>query len=452
MLRSVLVLFVVLSAAPPAPAQESELDKALREAEAKRPAPAPEIGPFSRGAGAVRLMDISMDSLVAAGGSNQRDGEISNLQGGGHDPRKRGFTVQNIELSLAAAVDPYLTAEAHLIYFLDPTEGESVFELEEVFATTTALPGGLQLEMGHFFTEFGRINAQHPHQWDFQDQPIVNSRLFGPDGLRGPGFRLAWLTPLPFFAELHVGLQNANGETAASFFASEEFFEERAIGGRQFVEQDVRSFSDLLHLVRANASFDIAADLTAVVGLSGLFGPNATGRGGDTRIYGIDLRLKWRPAKNFRGWPFVVWQTEFMRRRYDAAAQDFDPNEIPGDGDDFSVGRDSLRDQGLYTYVLYGFSHGWVAGLRFEMAGSGGDTIDPATGAAATDTDPFRDRRSRVSAMIGWHPTEFSRMRLQYNYDRAEHLDEDPLIDDGVGHSLWLGVEFFFGAHAAHPY
>ncbi|MBI4564210.1 MAG: hypothetical protein HY716_05910 [Planctomycetes bacterium] len=433
--------------------QESELDKALREAEGQKrqaqPPPTPDIASLKAGAVTLRLIDISMDSLVAAGASNQREEEMFNLQGGGHDPRKRGFTVQNIELSLAAAVDPYLTAETHLIYLLDPEAGESVFELEEVFATTTALPWGFQLEMGHFFTEFGRINPQHPHQWDFQDQPVINTRLFGPDGLRGPGFRLGWLTPLPFFSELHFGMQNANGETMASFFGSDELFEERPTGGRQFVEQDVRSFSDLLYHLRANASHDLTDDITAVFGVSGLLGPNATGPEADTQIYGIDLKVKWRPAENFRGWPFVVWQTEFMLRRYEAAAQDFDPDGVPASGDEFSVDRETLRDHGFYTFVLYGFSYGWVAGLRFERADSGGASIDPATGVDVTDADPFRDRRTRISSSIGWHPTEFSRVRLQYNLDKADHLDA---TDDDIGHSVWLGIEFFFGAHAAHKY
>jgi hypothetical protein len=42
--------------------------------------------------------------------------------------------------------------------------------------------------------------------------------------------------------------------------------------------------------------------------------------------------------------------------------------------------------------------------------------------------------------------TEFSRLRLQYNYDRAQHLES------GDAHSVWLGAEIMLGAHAAHSY
>lgn len=49
--------------------------------------------------------------------------------------------------------------------------------------------------------------------------------------LRAPGVRLGWLLPVPWFSEVHLGAQNANGETMLSFLASDEAFEERPIGG-----------------------------------------------------------------------------------------------------------------------------------------------------------------------------------------------------------------------------
>src|SRR3990167_8505195 len=74
----------------------------------------------SNGGGKLRLIDISMDALFVGGWSTVNDNTLQNIQGGGHDPRKRGFTVQNIELSLTGAVDPYLNGEAHIVYFLYP--------------------------------------------------------------------------------------------------------------------------------------------------------------------------------------------------------------------------------------------------------------------------------------------------------------------------------------------
>lgn len=387
-------------------------------------------------AGRLRLIDISLDALFAAGGSTEDDESILNLQGGGHDPRKRGFTVQNVELSLSGAVDPYLRGETHIIYLLDPETGETLVELEEAFLTTTSLPYGLQVKAGHFFTEFGRINPQHPHQWHWQDQPVISTRLFGPDGMRGPGFRLGWLAPLPWYSEIHLGMQNANGETMASFSANKEFFEERPVGGRPFVKREVKGLKDMVYLARLDNSWDVTDNITAKVGLSGLHGPNATGDDGETAIYGADLVVKWRPGYRERGWPFLIWESEAMRRDYKAASYfDYsDPSNV------IDLKEEALKDWGIYTQILYGFTPGWAAGLRYEYAAGSGDSVD------GRDSDPFRDDRTRVSPLLTWMPSEFSRFRVQYNYDRAEYLS------DKEAHSVWLGVEFMYGAHAVHKF
>ncbi|HLC05257.1 MAG TPA: hypothetical protein VJK02_19665 [Anaerolineales bacterium] len=414
-------------------APESALDRALKETEpAAEQAPKTDL--FSRQIGGTtfRLIDISLDALFAAGTSTERDSSIQNLEGGDHDPRRRGFTVQNIELSFSGAVDPYFTGEAHIVYLIDPVVGDTRVELEEAFLTTQALPYGLQLKGGFFFTEFGIINPTHPHAWDWLDQPVINTRLFGPDGLRQAGVRLGWLTPLPWYSEVQVGVQNANGETASSFFANEEFFEERPIGGRPFVAQDVRNLGDLLYLARWVNSWNLSDTVTTKAGFSGLYGPNATGPDGDTWIYGADLKLTWRPTNNFRGWPFFLWQSEVMARDYTA-----DSNPA------FDLPRETLHDWGLYTQALHGFYYGWAAGLRYEYVSGSGESVLTYDGRR---NDPFRDDRHRISPLLVWQPSEFSRIRLQYNYDRATHLE------NGDAHSLWLGVEFLYGAHPAHKY
>ncbi len=394
----------------------------------------------------LRLIDISTDLLVAAGSSTERDSSIENLQGGGHDPHQRGFTLQNLELSFMGAVDPYFTMETHLIYFID-VEGESQFELEEAFLTTQALPfhleeKGFALEIGQFFTEFGRINPRHPHAWDWIDQPVVNSRFFGPDGLRGVGFRLGWLTPLPWFAEVHLGMQNARGETMSSFFASDEFFEERPIGGRPFTDQEVRSLEDFLYLARLDNSWDLSDEVTIKLGASGLIGSNATGSDAMTYIYGADLLLKWRPLASDRGYPFVAWQSEIMRRDYEAD-DFFDEGDPVDPTDDLTLDDDTLHDWGVYTQVLYGFVRNWAVGLRYEYAGGKGRSVDVYNG---RDEDPFRDNRHRLSPLITWRATEFSRIRLQYNYDETDHLDSND------AHSVWVGFEVLIGQHPAHVF
>ena len=107
--------------------------------------------------------------------------------------------------------------------------------------------------------------------------------------------------------------------------------------------------SEILYLARAANSWEINADTTALLGVSGLHGPNDTGNDGETWIYGGDFTLKWRPRSGFRGWPFVAWQTELIARDYEA-------DSAPAD----ALPSNTLRDVGGYTQVLYGFRPGWV--------------------------------------------------------------------------------------------
>ena len=434
----------------------SALDKVKEVLLPKEGEPKRDILSYQVGGATLRLVDVSFDALIAAGASTVRDEPLGMLQGGGHDPRKRGFTVQNVELSLMGAVDPYFNAEAHIVYFLDPISGESKFELEEAFFTTQKLPYGLQLKGGQFFTEFGMINPQHPHQWQWQDAPLINTRLFGPDGMRGPGARLAWLTPLPWFSEVYFGVQNANGETMASFLANDEFFEERPVGGRPFVDRDVRSLKDLVYSGRWVNSWDLSDEITTKMGLSGLYGPNATGPNGQTWIYGADLKLKWRPVNNFRGWPFLLLETEIMKRDYRADCFFHPgPDSIIGTIDDIRLSKQVLKDWGFYSQLLWGFRKDWAGGIRFDYASGGGNSVSVnflsgMVNILHRNQDPFRNNRYRISPLLAWHPTEFSRFRLQYNYDHfSERLIEFGRRD---AHSVWLGVEFMLGAHAAHKY
>src|SRR5213079_454968 len=118
------------------------------------------------------------------------------------------------------------------------TQGETTIEDEEAYLETLALPWNLQFKGGQFFTEFGRLNPTHPHTWDFVDQPLVNGRFLGEDGLRSAGVRLSYLMPTPFYSELFMAVQNSQGGTAFSFRNEHEGM---AFMGRPAIEHGVRN-------------------------------------------------------------------------------------------------------------------------------------------------------------------------------------------------------------------
>ena len=402
------------------------------------------------GQATLRLLEPSFDILASGGWSTANDQELSTLQGGAHDPNRRGFTLQQAELSLFGAVDPYFNGEAHIVFTPDGVE------LEEAFGTTQRLPWGLQLKTGYYLTEFGRINPTHPHAWVYLDQPIVNTRMFGPDGLRSVGVQASWLMPLPFFSELYAGVQNANeGEFTSSFLS------DPAVGGYPAVRTDTRNFGDLLYLARWANAWNFGEEVSALLGFSGLFGPNSTGGPARTFIWGTDFTLKWRPVDNFRGWPFVLWQTEAMERAYTAEPY-FAPTDVDetasfgtakhshgdegadsGDEEEFTenIPGQLLRDWGMYTQVLWGFTHPWAAGVRFEWDSGSGQSYPEGR-----MNDPLRDDRFRFSPLLQYQPSEFSRIRLQYNYDHSTALPGE------TASTVWLGLELLYGTHPAHKW
>ncbi|MBI2572157.1 MAG: hypothetical protein HYV63_34535 [Candidatus Schekmanbacteria bacterium] len=406
----------------PRAVEESYAEALIAPVSAVTSPPAPAASPTSTisvGRIGSAYMNVSFDTLLDLGWSTSRGG----LNLGGHDPASRGFTMPNSELVLDGAVDPYFKGVADIVLSLD-ADGETAVELEESYLLTTALPWNLQIKAGQFFTELGRHNPQHPHQWAFVDQPLVIGRMFGPDGLRSPGMRLSWLVPTSWYAEVMVAILNGQGETAWSFRSGESV----EIHGGEPVERPLRGAGDLVYVPRATVSFDLSDTQTVVAGASAALGPNNSGPRAATRVYGVDAYWKWRAVSAQAGFPFLSWQTEALYRSYEADSR------AAAEDEDAALPAETLHDWGGYSQVLWGFTRGWVVGLRGEL-------VAADDGAFASE---LRRDRTRVAANVTWYPTEFSKTRLQYNHDRGDQSESD--------HSLWLQVDFLLGAHAAHKF
>lgn len=336
--------------------------------------------------------DLALIADVAVAGWTTR----TPLLAGGHDPRNSGFNLQAVELGIAGAVDPYFRFDGNFVFT------EEGVEIEEVYATSLSLPWNLQVRAGKFFTRFGRINPTHPHSWEFLDQVLVLGKFFGGDGNRGLGFELSVLLPLPWFVEIFGSMTGASGQsTARSFY-----------GGS---DQSVDGLRDFQYTLALKQFFPLGDDLSLLWGLSAAFGPNPTGPSNRTDLYGTDLYLKYRPIRKAASL-LLALQAEWMLRR----------RQVPGT---------VLQDHGLYAQLLCRFAPRWTVAGRYEyVAGVTDDPLDP----------DWNGLRQRVAASLTFYPTEFSRLRLQYDVDRPSWR--------GGYHGLMLGFEFMVGAHGAHAF
>ncbi|MEP6906333.1 MAG: hypothetical protein ABI875_09610, partial [Gemmatimonadales bacterium] len=147
-----------------------------------------------------------------------------------------------------------------------------------------------------------------------------------------------------------------------------------------------------------------------------------------TKVYGVDGYWKWKDASAEQGFPFLSMQAEAMWRTYDAAAR------LSNEVSNLPLPGETLKDRGGYAQLLWGIKPRIVAGLRGELVRGDQGAFDSV----------LRADRSRVSPNLTWYPTEFSKFRVQYNYDDRKGIGSD--------HSLWFQFEFLIGAHAAHKF
>ena len=323
------------------------------------------------------------------------------MQTGAHDPSRTGFTLQQLEMHVFSAVDPYFQMEANIVF------AEFGVEVEEAYARSMALPAGLQLRAGQFLARMGRLNPTHPHSWAFADQPLVNGKLLGSEGLRGLGTELSWLTPLPWFAEVVVSTQMAGGACCA-----------RSFGGGN--AQPVQTPFDLMQLVRLQQFFPLDTDWSVTWGLSAAVGPNPSGAGrlgsNRTDIFATDLYVRYRPVAS-RVRAALSWETEAMLRR----------RQVPGR---------LLSDWGVNSQLVWRYALRWEAGVRGEyVTGVVDDPLDPQ----------WSGDRQRTTVQWTFYPSHFSRLRLQGSIDR-------PAWRSKPVYAAFVAMEVVIGAHGSHGF
>lgn len=343
------------------------------------------------------------------------------LMGPETELRPEGLSLGESELVVEANVDDQWHGWATLA--LEDEDGETVVALEEAYINTLALPYGLAVKAGRFFSDIGYQNRIHGHAWDFADLPLVYRALLAGQ-VNDDGVQLRWVAPTDLFFE--VGAEVLRGR-------------EFPAGGVD--RSGARSFSMFTHF-----GGDLGASHSWRAGVSHLAADANDRRTGDTvetsfsgdsdvRI--LDLVYKWAPNGNPALTNFVL-NAEFFDRREEGALV-FDPDGAP-------VGSPyDGRQRGLYIQAIYQFMPRWRAGLRYDRMEEADNDIPNNPGG---EFDGLLDRSyapQRYSAMVDFSNSEFSRLRLQYNRDESRPGDEE---DD----QFLLQYVVSIGSHPAHQF
>ncbi len=326
--------------------------------------------------------------------------------------QKKGFNISEGELFLFAPVDPYFNLYANIPFTSD---GAS---LEEAYFVTTALPEGLQVKGGKFKSNFSRFNAQHPHAWDFADSPLAYRAYLGKEGLIEKGAQVTYLPSLPIYTIL--GVEVLQGENEVMFNANGAGGP-HAFTGYVKSSFDFGSFSSILfgpYVVGGRTQTNTVADGT-------IFRGNST-------LYGFETVYKWKPSAD----KSLIIQGEYLLRNQSG--------DLENTGQ-VSVDRLARSQDGIYIQSLYQMGR-WRIGARYDRLAVFADTYRLA-GVEQSFEKPWR-----LTGALEFNPSEFSRIRLQYNYDRSGYTTNGASVSGRTNQEVYLQLILGIGAHAAHAY
>ena len=329
----------------------------------------------------------------------------------------RGFSLREVELAFSGAVDPYFDVWA--VFGI----GDGEIEAEEVYVQTRRFLPGVQVRFGQFFSGIGYLNRQHRHQWDFVDQALLYDALFA-SKLSEVGIQATWLPALPIYMQFGFeALQGDNSSLANQLAATYPDVLEETPGPRLF-NGFVKVSPDLgySNTLQGGLSFGRSRNHEEAV----TNGPVTEILDGSAWFIGTDWIWRRDSARQY-GHRDVSVQGEYFYR-----AKSLEPVNV------VDAQQSESRQDGLYAQVVYGIAPRWAVGGRFDVIGLRNQvTFGTTTTLEAT---------TRYAADVTFNPTEFSRLRFQYNYAQPPNNGQQHV------HQIYVQFQMSLGVHGAHVF
>ena len=324
-----------------------------------------------------------------------------------------GVSLGESELNFYANVDDKFYGS--LTTALAEENGSTTASVEEAYLQTLALPAGLGLKAGRFFSNIGYLNPTHTHADDFADRPlpyrVFLNKQFGDDGVQ-----LRWIAPASLLIELSGELLRGASYPAggASDNGKGMWTVSGHVGGDAGPSNSWRAG---LSYLSAKADGRETGDPAA----PDLFS-------GDSDLWIADFVWKWAPDANPYTHNFKL-QGEYMRRGRHGRFSPAGGAALP-----LNASQDGFYVQGVYQFMPQ-----WRVGLRYAQLDAG----NPGPAFAGTSLDTRGHIPRDLSAMLDWSNSEFSRIRLQYNRDESALVPDNQLV---------LQYIMSLGAHGAHQF
>lgn len=268
---------------------------------------------------------------------------------------KNEFNLKSPDMELMAAgyLNPYARADVVIAW----EEGSNA-EIEEVYATILrGLPLNMNLRVGKYRLEFGRLNSVHPHAYSFIYQPLPHQEFFSEEGLNDMALRTSFILPT---GKLYTELMGA-------VLKGDIFSEEETPDAADSTAEEVHTKPGFFGRLTTSTAVSENAELTG--GVSIVTADYDQIERLRATVFGIDMKYKWRPNR-YRSLSIEGEALGNKRDREDT---------------------DAVTSYGGYGYIDYRFHQKYNVGSIFEYT------------QGKLDSDVSN---SRMGGFIGFAPIE----------------------------------------------
>ncbi len=320
------------------------------------------------------------------------------------------FQFEELELAIQSYLNPFARGDV-ILTIPGPDIENSKLGIEELYATVLrGLPLDLNLRVGKYRVEYGKLNMVHPHAYPFITQPISQERFLGPDGLNDLGISASILLPTgDVYSKLTVDLLRGNSVGAAAGIAD-------TTGASPFYATSSR----LMAFFTLSDESDLETGLSTYTGIHDPYNRDRFW------YFNGDFKFKWRHS----AYTSLVLQGEYLFNTRHASqdahgVQFLDPLGRPE--------QRLIQTGGMYVYADYQFFKLYSIGMRYDWSESPYSSTDRARG---------------VAVFFGFYPVEETLgLRFQYSHTTTETVASTQDVN-----ALALQLLFSLGPHKAHPF